>query len=62
MQTTAVVTTFIGVDVSKDTLVTCVHHSGTRRTVPNQRSAILAWLKTLPTGSAIGMPARIARP
>jgi transposase len=57
MQTTPVVTTFIGVDVSNDTLVTCVHDSGARRTVPNQRSAILAWLKLLPKGSAIGMEA-----
>jgi len=57
MQTTTVVTTFIGVDVSKDTLVSCIHDSGARRTITNQRSAIEAWLKTLPAGSAIGMEA-----
>jgi transposase len=57
MQTTTVVTTFIGVDVSKDTLVSCVHESGARRTITNQRGAIEAWLKTLPAGSAIGMEA-----
>jgi len=57
MQTTAVVTTFIGVDVSKDSLVSHVYERGTRRTVPNQRHAILAWLKTLPSGSSIGVEA-----
>jgi transposase len=57
MQTTAVVPTFIGVDVSKDSLVSHVYDSGARRTVPNQRHAILAWLKTLPGGSIIGVEA-----
>ena len=57
MQTTTAVSTFIGVDVSKETLVTCVHHSGACRTLANQRGAIQAWLKTLPAGSAIGMEA-----
>ena len=57
MQTTPVVTTFIGVDVSKDSLVSYVYDSSARRTVPNQRHAILAWLKTLPGGSIIGVEA-----
>jgi transposase len=57
MQTTAVVTSFIGVDVSKDSLVSYVYDSGARRTLPNQRHAILAWLKTLPSGSIIGVEA-----
>jgi transposase len=50
-------TTFIGVDVSKDTLVSCVHDTGVRRSLANQRSAIEAWLKTLASGSAIGLEA-----
>lgn len=50
-------TTFIGVDVSKDTLVCCVHGTGVRASLANQRSRIEAWLKTLPAGSAVGMEA-----
>jgi len=57
MQTGLVITTFIGVDVSKATLVTCVHDSSTRCTLANQRGAIAAWLKSLPAGSAIGVEA-----
>lgn len=57
MQTTAAVSTFLGVDVSKDTLVSCVHNTGVRGTLANQRGAIQAWLKTLPAGSAIGLEA-----
>jgi transposase len=47
----------IGVDVSKDALVCCVHHSGVQRTLANQRGAIQAWLDTLPAGSHIGVEA-----
>jgi transposase len=57
MQTTVAVSAFIGVDVSKDTLVSCVYSSGKRGTLRNQRSAIEAWLKGLAAGSAIGMEA-----
>lgn len=57
MQTAPVVRTFIGVDVSKSTLVSCVHEGGARRSVANQRSAISAWLRGLPAGSAIGVEA-----
>ena len=56
MQTTPVVSTFIGVDVSKATLVCCVHE-GARSSLSNQRSSIEAWLKTLRAGSAIGLEA-----
>jgi transposase len=57
MQTTLVTPQYIGVDVSKDNLVSCVHSSGVRRTLANQRSAIEAWLSRLPAGSCIGMEA-----
>jgi transposase len=57
MQTTVAVCEFIGVDVSKDTLVSCLYSSGRPGSVLNQRSAIEAWLKGLPAGSAIGMEA-----
>ena len=57
MQTTLATPLYIGVDVSKDTLVSCVYSSGVRRTLTNQRSAIEAWLSSLPAGSCIGMEA-----
>ena len=57
MQTTAVVSAFVGVDVSKDALVICVHDRSARCSIANQRSTIEAWLNTLPAASAIGMEA-----
>jgi transposase len=57
MQTRLSISTFIGVDVSKAALVTCAHDSGVHCTLANQRSAIAAWLKSLPAGSAIGVEA-----
>jgi transposase len=57
MQTIVATPLYIGVDVSKDTLVSCVHSSGMRRTLANQRTAIEAWLSSLPAGSRIGMEA-----
>jgi transposase len=57
MQTTVATPPYIGVDVSKDTLVSCVHSSGVRGTLANQRVAIEAWLSRLPAGSRIGMEA-----
>ena len=57
MQTRLVINTFIGVDVSKASLVTCVHDSSTHCTLGNERSAITAWLKSLPAGSAMGVEA-----
>jgi len=50
-------TTFIGVDVSKDSLVSYVHDTGVRRSLANERSAIEAWLRTLASGCAIGLEA-----
>lgn len=50
-------TAFIGVDVSKDTLVSCVHDTGVRYHLANRRSAIETWLKTLAWGSTIGLEA-----
>jgi transposase len=57
MQTTVTPPLYIGVDVSKDVVLSCVHSSAVRRTLANQRSAIDAWLKALPAGSAIGVEA-----
>lgn len=57
MQTTSATPLYIGVDASKDVVLLCVHGSGVRRTLANQRSAIQAWLKTVPAGSAIGVEA-----
>ena len=57
MQTTLATPLYIGVDVSKDTLVSCGHGSGVRCTLANQRRAIEAWLERLPAGSRIGMEA-----
>ena len=57
MQTTLATPLYIGVDVSKDAVLSCVHNSAVRRTLANQRSAIEVWLKGLPAGSAIGMEA-----
>ena len=57
MQTTLATPLYIGVDVSKDTLVSCVHSSGVRATLANERRAISAWLKQLPAGRRIGMEA-----
>lgn len=50
-------TTFIGVDVSKQTLVSCIHESTARASLANQRGVIEAWLNRVPAGSAIGMEA-----
>jgi len=57
MQTTTAAPLYIGVDVSKDTLVSVVHGTALRRALANQRSAIEAWLNTLPAASHIGMEA-----
>ena len=58
MQTTVTTTPlYIGVDVSKDVVLVCVHASSVHRTLANQRSALAAWLKGLPAGSAIGVEA-----
>jgi transposase len=57
MQTTTAAPLYIGVDVSKDTLVSVVHRTSVRRTLANQRSAIEIWLNTLPAASRIGMEA-----
>lgn len=46
----------IGVDVAKDTVV-MAQHGGTPRTLPNRRTELLAWLKTLPSGSRVAMEA-----
>ncbi len=48
----------IGVDVAKDAVVVaCANRSFATQTVPNQRTALLAWLHTVPTGSRIGLEA-----
>ena len=38
---------FVGVDVGKSGLFTCIHGSQEQRELPNEESAILAWLSTL---------------
>jgi len=46
----------IGADISKDyVIVACTQHSFDRPKLANQRAVLLAWLKTLPAGSRIGM-------
>ncbi|MGB5053198.1 MAG: hypothetical protein WBO24_02265, partial [Nitrospirales bacterium] len=46
----------VGVDVGKDTLVVaCAENHFPVHNVPNQRGPLLAWLKSLPSGSRIGL-------
>lgn len=46
----------IGVDVAKDAVVVdCAAQSFSTHSVTNQRTPLLAWLKSLPTGSRIGL-------
>lgn len=46
----------IGVDVAKDAVVVaCAVQSFPVHSVTNQRASLLAWLKSLPTGSRIGL-------
>jgi transposase len=46
----------IGVDIAKDTVVVaCAAHSFPVCSVTNQRATLLAWLKSLPAGSRIGL-------
>ena len=46
----------IGVDVAKDAVVVaCAAQSFSTRSVTNQRAPLLTWLKSLPTGSRIGL-------
>lgn len=46
----------IGVDVAKDAVVVaCAAQSFSTHSVTNQRAPLLAWLKSLPAGSRIGM-------
>ncbi len=46
----------IGVDVAKDTLVvTCAKGTFPTQTLPNTHQALVAWLRTLPTGTRIGL-------
>ncbi|HLA75299.1 MAG TPA: transposase [Gammaproteobacteria bacterium] len=48
----------IGVDVAKDAVVVaCAAQSFPVRSVTNQRAPLLAWLKSLPAGSRIGLEA-----
>jgi transposase len=48
----------IGVDVAKDTVsVACAHHTFAPRTLPNERTALLAFLRSLPQGSRLGLEA-----
>jgi transposase len=48
----------IGVDVAKDEVVEgCDEQVFAAHSVPNQRTALTAWLETLPKGSRIGMEA-----
>jgi transposase len=46
----------IGVDVAKDAVVVaCAAQSFPVHSIPNQRAPLLAWLKSLPAGSRIGL-------
>ena len=46
----------VGADVAKDEIVVaCAEQSFASRKIYNSRTALLAWLKTLPAGSRIGM-------
>ena len=48
----------VGADVAKDEIVVaCAERSFTPRKIANNRAALLAWLKTLPAHSRIGMEA-----
>lgn len=48
----------VGVDVAKDSvMVACAAGSFTPRGIANRRAALNAWLKTLPTGTRIGLEA-----
>jgi transposase len=48
----------IGVDVAKDAVVVgCDEQGSAARSIPNRRTALTAWLATLPGGSRIGMEA-----
>ena len=46
---------FIGVDVAKDTLVSCICGVPKPQSVPNEERAIKRWLKTLPPEAVIAM-------
>jgi transposase len=47
-----------GVDVAKDAVVAgCNEQGAAVRSIPNQRTALVAWLASLPSGSRIGMEA-----
>ena len=46
---------FVGVDVSKASLCSCVHGAATRRELANDELSIMAWLEGLPTGAAIAV-------
>lgn len=46
---------FVGVDVSKCTLSACIHASQSRRQLPNEQAAIVAWLATLPSTARLAM-------
>jgi len=46
----------IGVDVAKDAVVVaCAAQSFPVHSIANQRASLLAWLKSLPAGSRIGL-------
>jgi transposase len=48
----------IGVDVAKDhIMVACAQGSFATQAIANHRTALLGWLRTVPTGSRIGMEA-----
>ena len=46
---------FVGVDVSKATLSSCVHGSKERRDFANEEEAISAWLQTLPANAWVAV-------
>lgn len=46
---------FVGVDVAKDTLVSCTWGAPQRQLVPNEERAIKEWLKTLLPRAVVGM-------
>ena len=46
----------VGVDVAKDAVVVaCAAQSFPAHSITNQRAPLLAWLKSLPAGSRIGL-------
>jgi transposase len=56
MNTRIPVVLHIGADVAKDeVVVACEEEAFAPRALPNERRALLGWLKTLPAGSYIGM-------